>query len=127
LELLAPLGTTRAKSMFGGHGLYVDEIFIALVAFDRLYLKTNADTQPRFVAAGCQPFTYEAHGKTMSMAYYTAPDEALDSPALMQPWARWALQAALAARAGKTTPPKKPNQAKAAPKPVKARANRGGA
>jgi DNA transformation protein and related proteins len=105
LELLSPLGATRAKSMFGGHGLYVDELFVALVAFDRLYLKTNHQTQPRFEAQGCTPFTYEANGKSMRMAYYTVPDEALDSPALMQPWARLALQAALAARASKA--PKK--------------------
>ena len=33
------------------------------------------------------------------MSYCTPPDEAMDSPAAMSPWARLALQAAVAARA----------------------------
>ena len=28
LELLAPLGRVRSRRMFGGHGLYVDDLFI---------------------------------------------------------------------------------------------------
>jgi DNA transformation protein len=35
------------------------------------------------------------------MSYWTVPAEAMDSPALMQPWAQLAVQAALAARANK--------------------------
>jgi DNA transformation protein and related proteins len=31
-ELLAPLGAVRVKRMFGGWGLYVDDIFLALIA-----------------------------------------------------------------------------------------------
>mgnify|MGYP000287609516 CR=1 FL=1 len=31
LELLAPLGRARARRMFGGHGLYVDDLFVAIV------------------------------------------------------------------------------------------------
>ena len=51
LELLAPLGTVRARPMFGGHGLTLDGHFIALIAFDRLYLKTDALSRPRFAEA----------------------------------------------------------------------------
>lgn len=41
LELLAPLGAVRARRMFGGYGLYVDDLFVALIAVDRLYLKAD--------------------------------------------------------------------------------------
>jgi len=99
LEMLAPLGAVRARRMFGGHGLYIDDLFVALVAFDRLYLKTDADSRARFEAAGCQPFAYEARGKPVTVsAYWSAPAEAMESPALMAPWARLAVQAAVAAR-----------------------------
>jgi DNA transformation protein len=101
LELLAPAGAVRARRMFGGHGLYVDDLFFALVARDRLYLKVDARTQVRFEAAGCAPFVYLGKGKPVTMSYWTVPAEAMDSPALMQPWARLAVQAALAARANK--------------------------
>ncbi len=101
LELLAPLGAARARRMFGGHGLYCDEVFCALIAYERLYLKTDASTAPRFEAAGSRPFVYEGKGRAVTMSYHEAPAEAMDSPALMQPWARLALQAALAAKASK--------------------------
>ena len=98
LELLAPLGTPRCRRMFGGFGLYVDDLFVALIAFDRLYLKADAETAEAFAAAGCERFVYEGKGKRMPMDYCSAPAEALDSPALMRPWARLAVQAALRAR-----------------------------
>ncbi|CAN5682663.1 hypothetical protein BH11PSE8_BH11PSE8_32090 [soil metagenome] len=114
LELLAPLGTVRSRRMFGGHGIYVDEIFIALIAFERLYLKADALTRSRFDSAGCQPFTYDREGKpTASLNYLTAPDEAMESPAAMQPWARLALEAALRARAAKPAAPRPARNAKA--------------
>ncbi len=100
-ELLAPLGAVRVRRMFGGHGIYVDEVFVAIIAFDRLYLKTNERTRPRFEAEGCQPFVYDAKRGAVALGYWSAPAEAMESPALMEPWARLALQAALAARAAK--------------------------
>jgi DNA transformation protein len=101
LELLAPLGAVRAKRMFGGHGLYVDELFIALVVFERLYLKVDAQTQPAFSAAGCEPFVYDGKNKPVTVSYWTVPADAMESPTLMQPWARQAMAAALRARAAK--------------------------
>lgn len=106
LELLSAVGPPRSRRMFGGHGLYVDDLFVAIIAFDRLYLKADETTRPLFEAAGCQPFTYEAKGQRVSLGYWTAPDEAMDSPAAMAPWARLALQAALRAKAA--APVKRP-------------------
>ena len=119
IELLSPLGAPRARRMFGGVGLYVDELFVALIISERLYLKTDIQTRPRFEAAACMPFTYEAKGKTQSIGYFTAPDDAIESPALMQPWARLALEAALRARAAKPAPARA--KAKATPPASKAR------
>ena len=119
LELLAPLGAVRARRMFGGHGLYLDDVFVALVAFERLYLKADASTQPCFAAAGCEPFIYEGKGKPISMSYWTVPAEAMDSAAEMAPWARLALQAAVAAMASKA--------AKAAPRALSKRRGVAGA
>jgi DNA transformation protein and related proteins len=99
LELLSPLGPVRARRMFGGWGLYADGLFVALIAEERLYLKADAGTRDHFAAAGCEPFTYIADGKSVTLGYWTAPPDALESTALMQPWARLAMQAALSARA----------------------------
>jgi len=104
LELLSSVGGARARRMFGGHGLYVDDIFIALIAQDRLYLKADAESRPRFEAAGSEPFVYDTKTGEIALGYWSAPPEAMESPALMQPWARLALQAALRAAALKRKP-----------------------
>ena len=98
-ELLSPLGTVRARRLFGGHGLYLDDLFVALIVGERLYLKTDAGTRPRFQAAGGEPFVHAGAGRPVTLGYWTVPPDAMESPALMQPWARMALQAALEARA----------------------------
>ena len=113
LELLSPLGATRSHRMFGGHALYVDDLCIALVMNDALYLKVDDASRAAFVAARCRPFVYTAKNDEIhSLGYYTAPEEAMESPAEMIPWARRALTAAVAARA--KAPPKKKAAAKQA-------------
>ena len=85
--------------MFGGFGLRIDGLTIGILADlgqgERLWLKAGPDTRSVFEAAGCERFTYQAKGKEHSMGYYSVPDEA------MAPWARLALDAALAARQAK--------------------------
>ena len=114
VELLGSLGPTRSRRMFGGHGFYVDDVFIALIFEERLYLKADDTTRARFEQAGCQPFVYEGgQGKSVSISYYTAPDDAMESPALMRPWARLAMEAGLRAAAAKARKPVKPRAAPA--------------
>ena len=100
--------------MFGGYGLSVDGMNVGLIAWETVFLKTNAVTEPQWLAAGGKPFVYEAKGKPMSLHYHTLPAEALESPALMAPWARLALQAALAARQKVARPAGRAKPARAA-------------
>lgn len=97
-ELLATAGPVRSRRMFGGVGLYVDDVFVAIIAEDTLYLKADAQTRAQFEAAGCKPFEYSANDKQATLNYWTVPPEAMDSPALMRPWVRLAVEAAVRAR-----------------------------
>jgi DNA transformation protein len=95
LELLEPLGMMRARSMFGGFGIFHVDRMIALVADDRLFLKTDAVTRPVFESAGCRPFTYAGkRGKPAVMSYHEAPPACLDDAETMLQWARLAVEAA---------------------------------
>ncbi len=102
LELLSGIGPCSAKRMFGGWGLALDGLNLALIADlgdgEKLWLKADARTQPQFEAAGCLRFTWTTHKKgtpvIMSMGYYSAPVAAMESMACMTPWARLALQSA---------------------------------
>lgn len=112
LELLSSLGAVQPKRMFGGWGLYLDGVMFALIANEELYLKVDETALPQWQAAGGHPFVYEARRRRVSLSYWTAPAEALESPALMRPWARLALEAALRQRA--RTPAKQPDTRRAA-------------
>lgn len=118
-ELLGSAGPCVAKRMFGGYGISIDGLTIALVVDlgggERLYLKVDEQTRPRFVAAGALQFLYEAKGKTIGVNYFTVPDEAMESPQEMRPWALGALETAIKAR--KPAPPRK-GRAAAATKSV---------
>jgi len=107
LDLLAPVAPCVARRMFGGWGLSTEGLTLAIIADlgdgERLWLKADAPTVAAFEAAGCRPFVYLAKGKPMAMGYRSAPDEAMESPALMRPWARLALDAAVRAHAAKGT------------------------
>ena len=120
LELLSPLGRTSSRRMFGGRALYIDDLCMALIFGDALYLKVNDDSRAAFERAGCRPFIYETKdGDHQMLGYYTAPEEAMESPAEMAPWARRALAAAVAARA--KAPKKKAAAAKTPAKKVAAK------
>ena len=100
-ELFAGLGPLKARPMFGGHGFYCGGAFFAFVLKDVLYLKADAQSRPRFLAAGLAPFVWN---KRPSVNYYRAPPEALESPDAAMPWAREALRAAIAARSSPPAP-----------------------
>ena len=97
LELLGPLGPVKAKAMFGGFGIYRNNLMFGLIADETLYLKADEKTRPEFEAKGLPPFTYEKKGKKYSMSYYQAPEEALEDPEEMAVWAEKAYGAALRA------------------------------
>ena len=110
LDSLAPLGRVVARRMFGGAGLFLDGLMFAIVIDDQLWLKADDHNRDEFTALDLPPFTYPRQGKIAVMNYYRAPDEALDAPHALQPWARGAFAAALrgAAAKAKKAPPAKP-------------------
>lgn len=111
LELFLPLGRTSSRRMFGGQALYIDALCMALIIRDVLYLKVDDAHRELFEAAGGKPFTYAGkNGETHMLSYYTVPEEAMESPPEMLPWARRALSAAVSARA--KAPARKPAAAK---------------
>jgi len=105
-DALSPLGPVRARRMFGGAGLFLEGVMVGLVAYDELYLKTDAEADPVFEAAGCPSFRYEpADRPAIVMSYRRIPEEALDDPAALLGWARVGIEAAFRADAAK--PPAK--------------------
>jgi len=84
LELLTPIGNTRARAMFGGFGIYRDDTFFAIIVQDKLYFKTDHMTRGEYTARGLSPFTYAVRGKSVTMQYYEVPPEVFEEPETMQ-------------------------------------------
>ena len=92
LEQLEGLGETRALAMFGGWGLYCDEVFFGIVAGGRLYFRTSEGTRVRYEALGMQPF--RPNPRQRLRAYYEVPADVLDDPAELERWAQDAVRCA---------------------------------
>lgn len=105
LELLKPFGQVTARAMFGGYGIYKEGLIFGLVIDDGFYLKVDDINRESFEERGLRPFVYQSKSKGMevSLGYYPCPEEALESPALMQEWARSGYAAALRKAAMKKT------------------------
>jgi DNA transformation protein len=101
-ELLAPLGVIRVKRMFGAAGVYLDEVFFAVLDDDQLYFRVDEEIEDRFRAAGSEPFIFRMNdGREAPLNFWRAPDAAMDGPDEAAPWARMAFEAALRKKAAK--------------------------
>ena len=97
VESLNPLGPVRARKMFGGFGIFLDELMFGLVSKNVFYLKVDDKNRSDFETRGLGPFTYPRKGKEYSMSYYEVPHEAIDDAEQLCKWAQKAYDAALRA------------------------------
>ena len=97
----------RARSMFGGVGIYADDLFFALIGDGVLYLKVDDSTRPDFVAAGMGPFMPFGDGGEV-MQYYELPADVLEEPDRLKPWVEKSIEVARRARLAKRPASKKP-------------------
>jgi DNA transformation protein and related proteins len=93
LDQLADLGPVTSRKMFGGVGLYCDDVFFGIIARDELYLKVDDKTRGRYERAGKQPFKPYSNRPT-TMKYYGVPLEVLESSVDLTHWAQAAVAAA---------------------------------
>jgi DNA transformation protein len=105
VDLMQSIGPVTAKSMFGGHGIFLNKLMFALVADSALYFKTGKELENELKLRGSEAFTYNKKGKPIKMSYYQAPEEALENQDDMKVWASKAYNAAL--QAAEKNPKKK--------------------
>jgi len=104
-RILPPLqaaGEARGRAMFGGFGVYLDDVIVGLIIWDRLFFRVDDHNRPDYQASGSEPFTYEGRrGKPIEMPYWEVPGEVLAEPDRLCTWAMKARAASVAARAGR--------------------------
>jgi len=98
LDQLAGLQGAVSRGMFGGAGLYCDDLFFGLIASDdTLYFRVNDANRPDYEALGMARFRPYKDKPHMSFNYYEVPPRVLENAAELVTWARRSLQAADAA------------------------------
>lgn len=94
-------GPVEAKSMFSGHGLFLDGICFALVTHDTVFLKVDERNRPDFERAGMGPFRPWADRDTALVTFYEAPAAVVKDACKFAAWSAKALTAARDYRAKK--------------------------
>jgi DNA transformation protein and related proteins len=104
LDQLSGVRGLRAKAMFGGVGIYADDVFFGILASDVLYFKVDDTNRRAYELAGSKPFRpYD--DRSMTMPYYAVPLDVLEAaPTLVE----WAEQAVAVARSAKPKPGRTP-------------------
>ena len=98
--------SVRARGMFGGVGIYAEEVFFALIDDDVLYFKVDDTTRPDFEARGMGPFRPFGEGGEV-MQYYQVPEEMLEDLQELRVWAERALMVARRAKIRRVRPDRK--------------------
>lgn len=97
LDQLSSVPELSAKPMFGGYGLYADDVFFGILAADVLYLKvdhTNRSDYEKEHSHAFHPFA----NRPMSMSYYAVPLHVLEAEPMLARWARRSIAVARSAK-----------------------------
>ena len=85
LDQLDTLGAVSSRRMFGGAGLYCDDLFFGLIHDDTLYFKVDEITRKRYESAGSPPFR-PFGDDSYSMSYFRVPPEILEDRDELAGW-----------------------------------------
>jgi DNA transformation protein len=100
VEQLSAAGFVDSRRMFGGVGLYLDDVFCALIdSTGRVYLRVGDSNRGDFEAEGMQQFRPKSTGS--AMPYFEVPAAVLEDQDELRTWALKARSAAIAASQAK--------------------------
>jgi len=85
LDQLGGLPGVACRAMFGGYGLYRDEVFFGIVHKGRLYFKTDDRTRAAYLTHGMKPF--RPNRKQTLKTYYEVPVDVMEDAGELIAWA----------------------------------------
>ena len=90
--MLGAVVPIRTKAMFGGVGIYSEDLFFALIAEDKLYFKVSDLNRADYEAAGMGPFF--PYDSPTPMGYWEVPGVVQDNADELRVWVDKALAVA---------------------------------
>jgi DNA transformation protein len=91
----------RARSMFGGVGIYAGDLFFGLMDDDILYFKVDDSNRGRFAERGMGPFRPYGEGGEV-MQYYEVPADVLEDVEVLASWVEASVAVARQAKRGRS-------------------------
>jgi DNA transformation protein len=101
IDLLSPYGSIKARAMFGGYGIYKNDLIVGIIIQDELYFKVDAESTKAYENKESKPFSYESNGKKIKMSYWQVPPEIMEDQALLGDWLEGAYNVSLKAKSRK--------------------------
>ncbi|HVF17143.1 MAG TPA: TfoX/Sxy family protein [Steroidobacteraceae bacterium] len=113
IDQLTGLGAVRTRRMFGGIGLYCDDLFFGLIDDDVVYFKVDDSNRTDYTSRGSKAFRPVADDpNAVSMSYFNLPEDILEDSDEVRRWARKSVVIAAAAAAAATVKAAKKNKNK---------------
>ena len=90
LGRLSELGDLSSRPLFGGHGIYWNDVIFGILSGGRLYFKVDEDSKDEYLTRGMGPF--RPNERQTLKSYYGVPPEVLDDREALLSWAREAIR-----------------------------------
>lgn len=93
LDQLHGVRGVDCRTMFGGYGLYRNDVFFGIIHQGRLHFKTDQKTVQPYVDAGMKPF-HPNNTQTLK-SYYEVPADVIEDADQLVTWAKKAFRSTL--------------------------------
>ena len=97
VDLLDAFGSVEVKRMFGGFGIFHQDLMIGLVSDGAFYLKADAQSKSHYEDEGLTRFSYFKKDRECFLSYYLAPEKFFEDSDESVRWATLAYNSALRA------------------------------
>ena len=85
LDQLGGVHGLECRAMFGGHGLYSEDVFFGIISGGKLYFKTRSSTREKYLEHGMEPF--RPNERQTLKNYYEVPVDVLEDHDDLTVWA----------------------------------------
>jgi DNA transformation protein len=116
LEQLADVGRVSSRRLFGGAGLYRDDLIFGLIARDTLYFKVDDANRADYESRRMRRFNARPESGHAGMRYYEVPADILEDTEACAIWARRSIAAAVASGGAAATAAARRRPRKTAPR-----------
>ena len=73
VDLFASFGVIKSRSMFGGFGIFCNDIMFALIVENELHLRASLQNEQTFKDLGMEPYCYTKRGFPVVTKYFAVP------------------------------------------------------